>query len=664
MNSAAAWCDAVAALALFAADPVGLGGIAVRAGPGPVRDRWLALLRDALPPRTPLRRLPPHTADDRLLGGLDLAATLRAGRPIEQKGILAEADGGVVLLAMAERVEPAVAARLCGVMDLGAVALLRDGLSLHLPARFGLVALDEGIEPDEGTPIALLDRMAFHIDLTGVTLGDAMRAESHGHERLPLSQGEGKPFSHRHTSHPHSVQLSRSRPAFLPSAPDVLCATAMSLGIASIRAPILALRAAQTAAARDGRAQVEEADLALAARLVLGPRATCLPPDEPQPQPGREPPPPSDDSPAEAQALGDRPLADVVLEAAQAALPPDLLARLSTTAAGRIRSRAAGRAGQMQASSRRGRPIGTRQGDLRSGTRLHVMETLKAAAPWQKLRRQAARMAPPHHDVLAGPRIQRPGGGSGPSATALPGPAPQIVDSGPAFAMTRTGQSAASSGSDTSHQAAGVSQGAYRIEVRRDDFRIIRFQQRTETTTVFAVDASGSAALHRLNEAKGAVELLLADCYVRRDQVALIGFRGRDATLLLPPTGSLVRAKRCLAGLPGGGATPLAAGIDAAAALADAVRRRGRTPVITLLTDGRANIGRDGTGGRPRGEAEALDSARRLRATGIAALLVDTSPRPNPFARRLAETMGARYVPLPYADASALSRAVRSAATA
>ncbi len=110
-----------------------------------------------------------------------------------------------------------------------------------------------------------------------------------------------------------------------------------------------------------------------------------------------------------------------------------------------------------------------------------------------------------------------------------------------------------------------------RIEVHPDDFRIVRFRQRTETSIVFAVDASGSTALHRLGEAKGAVELLLADCYVRRDHVALIAFRGRDATLLLPPTRSLTRAKRCLSGLPGGGATPLAAGIDAAA---DAGRRR------------------------------------------------------------------------------------------
>jgi magnesium chelatase subunit D len=113
--------------------------------------------------------------------------------------------------------------------------------------------------------------------------------------------------------------------------------------------------------------------------------------------------------------------------------------------------------------------------------------------------------------------------------------------------------------------------------------------------------------------------------------------------------------------LPGGGPTPLAAGVEAATMLAETIRRAGRTPVITLLTDARANIARDGSGGRPRAEAEALEAARSLRMTGVATLLVDTSPRPNPFARRLAEEMHAQYLPLPYADATALSRAVRSA---
>jgi len=200
-----------------------------------------------------------------------------------------------------------------------------------------------------------------------------------------------------------------------------------------------------------------------------------------------------------------------------------------------------------------------------------------------------------------------------------------------------------------------------RIHVRPDDFRVTRFEQRRETTTIFVVDASGSAALHRLAEAKGAVELLLADCYVRRDRVSVLAFRGRGAEIVLPPTRSLVRAKRSLAGLPGGGGTPLAAGIDAAFALADAVRRQGGTPTLVFLTDGRANVSRDGIGGRDRAEADALAAAGRLRAGSFAALLVDIAPRPSDVARKIGAAMGAVYLPLPQGDARALDRVVRAA---
>jgi magnesium chelatase subunit D len=172
--------------------------------------------------------------------------------------------------------------------------------------------------------------------------------------------------------------------------------------------------------------------------------------------------------------------------------------------------------------------------------------------------------------------------------------------------------------------------------------------------------------LHRLAEAKGAVELLLADCYVRRDRVALIAFRGvpggaPGAELLLPPTRSLVRAKRCLAALPGGGGTPLAAGLDAARQLAEDVARRGGTPLVVLLTDGRANIARDGSPGRPQATEDALASARLWVAGGLSALWLDTSPQPQESAQRIALAMGARYLPLPHADASRLSQAVRAA---
>nr|MDJ0852893.1 VWA domain-containing protein [Myxococcota bacterium] len=144
--------------------------------------------------------------------------------------------------------------------------------------------------------------------------------------------------------------------------------------------------------------------------------------------------------------------------------------------------------------------------------------------------------------------------------------------------------------------------------------------------------------------------------------VALVAFRGREAELLLPPTRSLIRAKRGLAGLPGGGGTPLAAGLDAAAQLAEAVRRRGGTPLVVMLTDGHANVARDGSAGRARAAEDAQSAARLFRAAGLGALVVDTSPRPQPQARRLADEMDARYLPLPRADSAALCQAVSASA--
>jgi len=597
----AAWADAARAAALFALDPAGTGGVVLRALPGPARDRWLELLRAWLPAGAPLRRVPLHASDGRLLGGLDLAATLRAGRPVAERGLLAEADGGVVLLAMAERLEPAVAARLALVLDAGQVALERDGLARRSSARIGAVALDEGIGPDEGTPAALRDRLAFHLDLAPVRAGDALEPDVDARE-------------------PEALGAARARLPHVRAGDDVveaLCEAALALGIGSIRAPLLAVRVARAAAALAGRDEVAEEDVVAAARLVLSPRATQRPasdPDPPRPEPGEDreasSPAPDGSDPGEADAEASSPSdpdsgAERVLAAAEAALPPGLLAegRLRDAARSRRAPGASGRAGARRGSARRGRPIGARRGEPGAGSRLHVLETLRAAAPWQRIRSDEA--------AAPAPGGRRP-----------------------------------------------------RLQVRREDFRVHRFKHRVQTTTIFAVDASGSTAVQRLAEAKGAVEILLADCYVRRDQVALVAFRGRAAELLLPPTRSLVRAKRSLARLPGGGGTPLAAGIDAATRLAAEVSRQGGTPFVVLLTDGRANVALDGAGDRARGAADARAASRRLRADGLGALVVDTSPRARPEARELAAELGATYLLLPHAGSVALSQAVRSAAPA
>ncbi|MCJ2013303.1 magnesium chelatase subunit D [Methylobacterium sp. J-076] len=552
-GSAGVWADALLALRLFAADPHGLGGVVVRAGPGPVREAWLDRLRDALGAERPIRRMPPGTGDEGLLGGLDLAATLSAGRPVSRTGLLAGADGGVIVVPMAERLEPGTAARLAAALDTGRAG--PEGAS----ARFGLVLLDEG-QGDEAAPAALADRLAFRIDLDAVPPRLAAGPDPASEDAGPEEGAGGDPVA-------------------------LLCTLADAFGIASPRAPILALRVAR-ALAGEGAPPPALA----AARLVLAPRAERLP----EPGPAPEPPPPpegerTETPPSEGEATEPAPPEDVVLDAVRAAIPPRLIESLLTGGPRASQARA-GRGGRPEAVSRTGRPVGSRPGDPRRH-RLDLLATLRAAAPWQALRR------------------------------------------------------------------AGAQDGALRI--RRDDLRVRKLRRRVETTTVFCVDASGSAALERLAEAKGAVEALLAEAYVRRDRVALVAFRGRGADLVLPPTRSLTRAKRGLAGLPGGGGTPLASGLDAALAVALGVRRGGGNPLVVVLTDGRANVARSGEGGRARAGEEAIQAARAVRQAGLAALVVDTGARGG-GAKAVADAMDARYLALPRVDGGTIGAAVKA----
>jgi magnesium chelatase subunit D len=635
------WGDALLVAQLFASDPAAFGGVVVRAGAGPVRDAWLVALKGfirspatagaqpqievrgeaskigpvwapAFAGELPFRKMPIGISDERLLGGLDLTATLAGGGPVARKGLLAEADGGVLIIPMAERLAEATG-HLCAALDTGEVITERDGMALRSPARIGLVLLDEGVG-DEQPPTALVERCAFLIDLSGVGFSEIPHAESSsvppepfdfaqdklrpkGRSRGTSSSEAENPFAQ---SQPTSTSLGivsrlRSGGTVAPISDTqitTLCATAAAFGIQSIRAPLHALNAAKALAALAGRADVDEEDVIIAARLTLAPRALTLPPF-PEDQQAEPPPPPSDNPEGEGdneqKEIGE--LADVVLEAVRAALPEALLAQLEAGQAKSSAARGSG-SGALRKSLKRGRPAGVRRGDPGGQARLHLVETLRAAAPWQKLRQGQT----PREGII----------------------------------------------------------------VRRDDFRIRRFAERAESTMIFAVDASGSAALERLAETKGAVELLLAEAYIRRTQVALVAFRGAQAELLLPPTRSLARAKKCLAGLAGGGGTPLASGVEATQLVAEAAKSKGRTPFVIMMTDGRANIARDGTPGRPQANEDAIAAAKRFRSTGVAAAVIDISARPREYAVRFAAAMGARYAALPRVEAGAMRDLARS----
>ncbi len=542
--------NALLAIRLCALDP-GLGGVVLR-GDGAWHEQVIAALSEHWPDG-PIRRLPAHADDETLSGGLDLGATLASGRPVTRTGLLDAVAGGVLLIPLAERLAPATAGLIAQALDAG--------------ARFVAIAFDEGVE-EETVPTALAERLAFRIELT----------PSRHPGFMPGSTGPGTAA----LTEDWIAAQGRHGDVSEADIVDVLAMVTLQLGIDSARAPQFALRALRAVAQVDGRDLPTANDLALAVRLVLAPRATQVPAEAPPPAPDQDP----GDQTTTNNAS--QPLDDIVLAAARTAIPADVLARIAT-GTGRGRTGRGHGAGERRRSPTRGRPVGTRAGLPRGGLRLSLIDTLRAAAPWQKLR-----------------------GRDGP-----------------------------------------------RVMIRRDDLRIKRFEARAQATTIFTVDASGSAALARLAEAKGAVELLLGQAYVKRAQVALVAFRGATAETLLPPTRSLARARRLLGDLPGGGGTPLAAGLDAALDLALAAKARGQTPFVVVLTDGRANVARDG--GRDSATSDAEAAARALNAAGIASAFVDISARPRPEGQRVASAMGARYLALPRADAHAMHAAIAAA---
>ena len=547
--------DAALALRAFALWPAGFGGLWLR-GPGPARDALVERLSSAVR----LKRMPAHIDSERLHGGIDLAASLAAGRSVARSGFLEEARGAVVLAPLAERITASLA---------GSVAQALDHAE---PAeRFGLVLLDDGAEHDEVPPLSLTERMAFACDLGRTTPAELGNADL-----------------------PEPIASPSEIPACSIEGLEALAAVSLALGVDSGRALRFAALAAGASARLDGRKTVRESDLAAAARLVLAPRATRLPPpppeDEAETPPPPPPPPESDaDTPGdEEQEDNGTPDPDQLIEAAAAAIPPGLLEALVD---GRTRRGAGSGGGARHLSPLRGRPLAARQGLPGGGARLALIDTLRAAVPWQALRRSEG--------------------------------------------DTRSG-----------------------LRIMKDDVRVRRFEARSASVTIFAVDASGSAAFTRLAEAKGAVELLLAQAYVKRTEVALVAFRGNDAQLLLPPTRSLTRARRALTELPGGGGTPLAAGLSMVCTLGTGLTRRGYTPLLVLLTDGRGNIALDGSTNRSAATEDALKAARAIATAGLAGVVIDISPRPRPEAAAVASAMRARYVPLPQASAATLSKVI------
>ncbi len=553
------------------------------------RDRRAAIHR-ALPSRMippPFVQVPLGVTEDRLLGSVDVARSIRAGEPIFLPGLLAQAHRGVLYVDEINLLEDTIGNLLLTTLAEGINRVEREGISFQHPCRPLLIAT---YNPAEGELRPhLVDRFAITLS-ADQELELEQRVEAV--KRVLQRQETPERFWHRFgpgigelrqrvaQARKRLAKVREDRPAV-----RYLVEEAIRARVEGQRADLFALRVARASAALEGRNALNADDLRRAVELVILPRAALLlaPPEGPPPPPEPPPPetpPPSDNEPAEAEPeQPDSPPPDMgalpeefIFSPQGVVLDPKLLAfaqrlrRQHGKAGGRGLIRSQERGHYIKPMLPRG-PI----------QRVAIDATLRAAAPHQKARRRLGRQR------LGRQRHGRHQRGLGPRRP----------------------------------------RNQRRVWITDDDLRAKLLARKAGALILFVVDASGSMALNRMQAAKGAVLQLLSQAYRSRDQIALIVFRGERAEVLLPPTRSITAASRRLERLPCGGGSPLAHGLSLALRLGQNARQSKDVGevVIVLISDGKANVSLSRSlrppGPAPAGRAPSADGPAAAEATGL-----------------------------------------------
>lgn len=215
------------------------------------------------------------------------------------------------------------------------------------------------------------------------------------------------------------------------------------------------------------------------------------------------------------------------------------------------------------------------------------------------------------------------------------------------------------------------------VHITTSDVRTKKMARKAGSLIIFVVDASGSMALNRMNAAKGAAVSLLTEAYQSRDQISLIPFQGEAADVLLPPTKSITMARKRLEQMPCGGGSPLAHALQTAMLTGINAQRSGDVGkvVVVLISDGRANVplctsmgeefdpeadedSKDGKPSRKYLKEEVLACAKKMASLpGFNLLCIDTENKfiSTGLAKDIADAALGKYHQIAKADGKAIA---------